>query len=88
MRSRTEIEMAFMEILKIIQHQVFLRNCRGKVLEKLKIFSDTDRRIMRVFHAGKRRLPAWTRPQLADNAFTERVLLGLPSWLVSAPPLN
>jgi hypothetical protein len=27
---------------------------------------------MRVFHAGKRRLPAWTRPQLADNAFTER----------------
>jgi hypothetical protein len=41
MRSRTEIEMAFMEILKIIQHQVFLRNCRGKVLEKFKIFSDS-----------------------------------------------
>ena len=41
MRSRTEIEMAFMEILKIIQHQVFLRNCRGKVLEKFPVFSDT-----------------------------------------------
>jgi hypothetical protein len=27
---------------------------------------------MRVFQAGKRRLPAWSRPQLADNAFTER----------------
>jgi hypothetical protein len=33
--------MAFMEILKIIQHQVFLRNCRGKVLEKFPVFSDT-----------------------------------------------
>ena len=63
--------MAFMEILKIIQHQVFLRNCRGKVLEKFPLFRH-DRRIMRVFHAGKRRLPAWTRPQLAHNAFTER----------------
>jgi hypothetical protein len=41
MQSRTEIEMAFMEFLKIIQHQVFLRNFRGKVLEKFPVFSDT-----------------------------------------------
>jgi hypothetical protein len=30
--------MAFMEILKIIQHQVFLRKLRGKVLEKFPVF--------------------------------------------------
>jgi hypothetical protein len=68
MRSRTEIEMAFMEILKIIQHQVFLRNCRGKVLEKLKIFSDTDRRIYGgVLDPGERRLPGCSRNDRNDQ---------------------
>jgi hypothetical protein len=57
-----------MEILKIIQHQVFLRNCRGKVLEKLKIFSDTDRRIYGgVLDPGERRLPGCSRNDRNDQ---------------------
>jgi hypothetical protein len=44
----------------------------GQSSRKVSSLFRHDRRIMRVFHAGKRRLPAWTRPQLANNAFTER----------------
>jgi hypothetical protein len=44
----------------------------GQSSRKVSSLFRHDRRIMRVFHTGKRRLPAWTRPQLANNAFTER----------------
>jgi len=44
------------------------RKLPGEVVEKFQIFSDTPR-IMRVFDSGGCRLPARSRPQLADVTF-------------------
>jgi hypothetical protein len=66
MRSRTETEMAFMRILKIIQHQVFLRKLPGKVLEKFRVFSDMTVG-WRVFDSGERRLRACSRNERGDQ---------------------
>jgi hypothetical protein len=75
MRSRTETEMAFMEMLKVssLRHRpphllsILLRKLPGKVLEKFQIFSDTTAGFMRVFDSEECRLPAGSRNERRDQ---------------------
>jgi hypothetical protein len=58
--------MAFMGMLNVSSVKSFSGNCRGKVLEKFQIFSDTPLDYAG-FDSGERRLAACSSQQLGDN---------------------